>query len=174
MNTSARSSPKPGTPRAPPTASRDGPSPNKRRVPADSETAETRKPPPRKNVLAPLSLEDFSDRVLTEVLRATVDPAKASDLIAFLPDLSQALKDAEEPLKLSLDNIDSAIMEAATSWPREKSLLSYFLPCWSRAQEQKSAPLRDADDAKLNVLSEAKRLCISNSLFAVTVPDLFG
>lgn len=166
---------RPGTPATAPNAPKEGENTNKRRVPSDAETAETRKPPPRKqNFLAPVSLEDFSDRVLTEVLRATVDPAKASDQVTFLPELSQGLKDSDEPLKLSLDNIDSAIMEAASAWPSEKSLLSYFLPCWSRAQEKKSAPPRDADEAKIHVLNEAKRLCISNSLFAVTVPDLFG
>lgn len=159
----------------PPSVPKDSASANKRPVPSDAETAETRKPPPRKqNVLAPVSLEDFSDRVLSEVLRATVDPAKASDHVTFLPELSQGLKDSDEPLKLSLDNIDSAIIEAASAWPHEKSLLSYFLPCWSRAQEKRGAPPRDADEAKIHVLNEAKRLCISNSLFAVTVPDLFG
>ncbi|SPO03316.1 related to ubiquitin fusion degradation protein 2 [Cephalotrichum gorgonifer] len=166
---------KPATPSSTSTTPQDGPNSNKRRIPSDVEAVDSRKPPARKlNVLAPLSLEDFSDRVLTDILHATVDPTKASDQIIFLPELSQALKDVDEPLKLSLDNIDAAIMEAASSWPRDKSLLSYFLPCWSRAQEQKRAPPRDATEDKLNVLSEAKRLCISNCLFAVTVPDLFG
>lgn len=162
-----------GTP--PANAPKDGANTNKRRVPSDAETAGTRKPPSRKqNVLPPVSLEDFSDSVLTDVLRATVDPAKVSEHIVFLPELSQGLKDSNDPLKLSLDNIDSAIMEAATAWPRQKSLLSYFLPCWSRAQAQKRSPPRDTNEEKMHVLSEAKRLCISNGLFAVTVPDLFG
>lgn len=166
---------RPSAPATAPNTPKHSASTNKRPVPSDAESAETRKPPPRKqNILQPVSLEDFSDRVLTDVLRATVDPAKASDHVTFLPELSEGLKDSDEPLKLSLDNIDAAIIEAASAWPREKSLLSYFLPCWSRAQEKKSSPPRDADEAKMHVLNEAKRLCVSNSLFAVTVPDLFG
>ncbi|MBE3041146.1 hypothetical protein IMZ48_00875, partial [Candidatus Bathyarchaeota archaeon] len=56
-------------------------------MPSDAETPETRKPPPRKPP-TPVSLEDFSDRVLTDILHATVNPAKASDHVTFLPELS--------------------------------------------------------------------------------------
>jgi ubiquitin conjugation factor E4 B len=122
------------------------------------------------------SLGDFADRVLSHIFRVTVDPSRLVDAhghkLTFLPGVSQELQDTGEPLKLNANVLDSAILEAATAWPQEKPLLNYLLPCWKRAVRALGS-VRDNAKQKREVLEEAKRLCMSNCLFALTIPDLF-
>ena len=114
--------------------------------------------------------------MLTEILRATVDPVKAekSHQLTFLAQLSEELSSGGIPLQLSLGNMDQAIIEATTSVPHSQPLLSFLLPCWQRAQQERSRPPRDGDLEKIHVLTEAKRLCIANCFFALAMPELFG
>lgn len=93
--------------------------------------------------------------------------------LTFLPSLNEELNESGEPLKLSLNILDQALMEAATSYPQDKPLMSYFLPCWKRAVKA-SVQFKATEGHKLEVHEEAKRLCMSGCLFALTMPDLYG
>lgn len=93
--------------------------------------------------------------------------------LAFLPNLNQELNEAAEPLKLTTANLDQAILEAAGAWPHDKPLMDYLLPCWKRALKAASMS-KAASGPRLEVHDEAKRLAISNCLFSLTLPDLFG
>lgn len=120
--------------------------------------------------------EEYAHRVLSQVFRVTMDPHHMTlpqgHRLAFLPGLNEELNDANESLRLSTGILDQAIIEACTNWPADKPLMNYLLPCWKRAV--KAATAKTTSAARQEVHEEAKRLCMSNCLFALTMPDLFG
>ncbi|KAK0704848.1 ubiquitin elongating factor core-domain-containing protein [Lasiosphaeris hirsuta] len=122
-------------------------------------------------------IDDYTDRILTTVFRATVDSSRDTDAmgnkLAFLPNLSQELADEGAPLKLSVDRLEETIMEAATAFPRDKPLFDYLLPSWKRVMRAIKVLKRPAPQ-KEEILKEAKRLCFSNCIFALTMPELFS
>lgn len=136
-------------------------------------------PPPRKATpVQPESDEDYADRILSQIFRITVDPHRmtsnqGSHRLTFLPNLNQELNDSGEPLKLSVNNLDQAIIEACSSWSPDKPLMHYLLPCWKRAVKTASSN-KQTSGPKLDLHEESKRLCMSNCLFAVTMPVLYG
>jgi ubiquitin conjugation factor E4 B len=150
----------------------DGPSaiapPRKTNTPASSATSTTE------------SIEDYADRVLSNIFRVSVDNSRTVDShghkLTFLPGLSSEL--AEEDggsLKLSIGRLEEAIMEAATAVPRDRPVFEYLLGCWKRVIRtlktlRGSAMLQE----KEALLREARRLCFSNCIFALTMPELFG
>jgi ubiquitin conjugation factor E4 B len=114
--------------------------------------------------------------MLSHIFRVTVDPNRTTDThghkLALLPGLSQDLQDSGDPLKLTVDVLDSAIVEAAAATPESKPILDYLLPCWRRVIKTLRI-LRTPAPEKLEVLKEARRICFSNCIFALTVPELF-
>lgn len=92
--------------------------------------------------------------------------------LTFLPSLNEELNESGEPLRLSTGTLDQAIIEACSSWPADKPLLSYLLPCWKRAVKQ--AAQKTSSTKRQQLHEEAKRLSMSNCLFALTMPDLYG
>ena len=71
------------------------------------------------------------------------------------------------------ERLDSAILEAASAIPHSKGALDYLIPCWKRIMKAMKG-LRGHASAKDGVLKEAKRLCMSNCVFAVEIPEFFG
>ncbi|KAM0261933.1 hypothetical protein ACHAQJ_001936 [Trichoderma viride] len=136
-------------------------------------------PPPRKATpVQAESDEDYIDRVLSQIFRITVDPHRmtsnqGSHRLTFLLGLNQELNDSGEPLKLSLNNLDQAIIEACSSWSSDKPLMHYLLPCWKRAVKAAAAN-KQTSGPRFELHEESKRLCMSNCLFAVTMPVLYG
>ncbi|KAL6877836.1 ubiquitin elongating factor core domain-containing protein [Trichoderma longibrachiatum] len=136
-------------------------------------------PPPRKPTPAQVeSDEDYADRVLSQIFRITADPHRmtsnqGSHRLTFLPNLNQELVDSGEPLKLTVNNLDQAIIEACSSWPHDKPLMQYLLPCWKRAVKA-AAGNKQTSGVRFELHEESKRLCMSNCLFAVTMPVLYG
>ncbi|KAK1836114.1 ubiquitin conjugation factor E4 [Podospora conica] len=135
-------------------------------------------PPPRKNVPPKEeSIDDYTDRVLCSLFRVTLDPSRETDSsghkLTFLPTLSQELAEENAPLKLSVDRLEEAIVEAAAAFPHHLPLLNYLLPCWKRVTKSLKL-LRGPAPQKEEVLKEAKRLCFSNCIFAISVPELFS
>ncbi|KFA49317.1 hypothetical protein S40293_04161 [Stachybotrys chartarum IBT 40293] len=139
----------------------------------DDVPAPARKPDPPQAE----SDEDYADRVLSQIFRISVNPHHMSNSsghrLAFLPALNQELNDAGEPLKLSVSTLDQAIIEACSSWPGDKPLLSYLLPCWKRAVKA-AASAKITAGPRFDVHEESKRLCMSNCLFALTMPILYN
>ncbi|KAG5661063.1 hypothetical protein KAF25_002706 [Fusarium avenaceum] len=138
-------------------------------------TADRSSPKPSNS--QPESDASYADRILSQIFRITVDPHKMinghGQRLTFLPSLNEELNESGEPLKLSLNILDQALMEAATSYPQDKPLMNYFLPCWKRALKA-SVQFKAAEGPKLEVHEEAKRLGMSGCLFALTMPDLYG
>jgi ubiquitin conjugation factor E4 B len=115
--------------------------------------------------------------VITQIFRVSVDPHVMSNVqgqrLIFLPGVNEELNAAGAPLKLTIDVLEQAIMEAANTWPHDKPLMSYLLPCWKRAVSASNSA-KTATGVRQEVHEEAKRLCMSNCLFALTMPDLYG
>jgi ubiquitin conjugation factor E4 B len=115
--------------------------------------------------------------MLSQIFRITLDPNEKVDSsnhkLIYLPNLRQELEDEHEPVRLSKERLDSALVEAASSIPKNKSVLDYLLPCWKRIIKATKA-LRGYANEKDIVLKEARRLCMSNCIFAIEVPELFN
>lgn len=135
-------------------------------------------PPARRQATTPRieSIEDYTDNILGHIFRVTVDSNRTTDShghkLVFLPNLSQDLQESQQPLKLTIDVIDSAIVEAASLAPANKPVMDYLLPCWKRVTKAIKV-LRSPGQEKESVLREARRICFSNCIFAVTMPELF-
>lgn len=131
----------------------------------------------RPTVVQEESIEAFSDRTLTQIFRLAVDPERLTDIhghkLTFLPGSSSELAESGSPLKLTSGVLDGALLEALSSLPPQKPILSFLLPCFKRILRLYNT-VKETAKEKREVLDEAKRLCISNSLFALTIPDLFG
>lgn len=93
--------------------------------------------------------------------------------MTFLPGLSSELAEENAPLKLSVTRLEEAIVEAASAVPVDRPLFEYLLPCWKRVVKTLKM-LRGPAPQKEALLKEARRLCFSNCIFALTVPELFG
>jgi len=111
------------------------------------------------------------------MFRITLDPEQKVDAsnhkLIYLPNLREELEDENVPIRFTKDRLDSAIREAASTIPHNKSVLDYLLPSWKRIVKTLKG-LRDYSNAKAAILKEAKRLCMSNCIFAVEVPEFFG
>lgn len=127
----------------------------------------------------PESLEDWTDKTISQIFRFTVDEDRKTDLhgrpLTFLPGVRDELQEQSPnvPLRLSSDVIEQGILEAASAFPHDKPLMDYMLPCWKRVIQARKS-LRAGTPEKESLLAEAKRMCMSYCLFAVTLPDLFG
>ncbi|KAJ6439496.1 ubiquitin fusion degradation protein 2 [Purpureocillium lavendulum] len=159
-------------------------SPQRKRTAAeveDGRAATTTPPPAARSKPAPAaqaeSDEDYAHRVLTQVFRITLDPhhmkSSTGQRLIFVPTLNQELNESGEPLKLSVNVLDQAIIEACGTLPMDSPLFGYLLPCWKRAVKAHSMA-KNVSAARLEVLDEAKRLCMSNCLFSLTMPVLYG
>ncbi|KAJ8117830.1 hypothetical protein ONZ43_g4113 [Nemania bipapillata] len=123
------------------------------------------------------NLEDWSDRVLSDVFLVTLDEKRLFDprgiKLAYLSDLRAELEESGEPVKLGTSSIDAALLEAAKHVPKDRALLDYLLPCWKRVMRA-TRPSRRLPPEREAVLHEAKRLCMSNCIFSLTMPEYFG
>ncbi|RDA87233.1 hypothetical protein CP532_2537 [Ophiocordyceps camponoti-leonardi (nom. inval.)] len=157
-----------------PQATSGSSSPRKRSAAEDGEVVQL---PRKTSSQQPESDIDYAHRVLTQIFRVTVDPHHMlnpqGQRLVFLAGLNQELNDAGEPLKLSAANLDQAIIEACSIWPAEKPILDYLLPCWKRALKVVGSA-RNTTFARTQVHHEAKRLCLSNCLFSLTMPVIYG
>ncbi len=126
-------------------------------------------------------LEDWSDRVLGDIFRVTLEESRSVDShsngvakLTYLPELRGELEQSDEPLKLTASSVDAAILEAARYVPTDRALLDYLLPCWKRLMRALKTSSRRPIPQRDIVLNEAKRLCMSNCVFALTMPEYFG
>ncbi|KAI1214280.1 ubiquitin conjugation factor E4 [Annulohypoxylon truncatum] len=123
------------------------------------------------------SLEDWTNRVLGDIFRVTLDETKTTDnrgfKLTYLPDLRAELEQSGDPIKLTTASVESALLEAVRHLPTTKPILDYLLPCWKRVVRATKPP-RPLPPEKEAVVNEAKRLCMSNCIFALTMPELFS
>ena len=138
--------------------------------PTESPAPKTHKTPQDEDI------NTFENRILGQIFRITLDPDHRVDAsghkLIYLAGLRRELEEDGAPVRLSTDRLDSALLEACSSIPNTRSVLDYMLPCWKRIVKSQKG-LRGYANARDNILKEAKRLCMSNCIFAVEVPELF-
>jgi ubiquitin conjugation factor E4 B len=92
----------------------------------------------------------------------------------YLPGLRSELQDEGKELRIQISNLDQALLEAASQAEKNRPL-DYLLPCWKRITKLYKGLRRTGDsDPKYQVLCEARRLCMSYCIFAITMPEMFG
>ena len=121
------------------------------------------------------SIESWEDRTLSNIFRITLNEAqKDKGHNYYLSGVASDLEDEGAPLRVSLSNLEAAILEAA-SQTRNGKPLEYLLGCWKRVSKLwRGVRTGGEEDPKHKVLKEARRLCMSYCIFAVTMPDMFG
>ncbi|CAJ2512100.1 Uu.00g077250.m01.CDS01 [Anthostomella pinea] len=155
-----------------------GNSRNLKRPAAAVDTPRAAAPPSKKiNIAKEERLEDWSNRVLGDIFQVTLEEHHTVNSqgarLTYLPDLKSELEQSGDPVKLTASTIDSAILEASRYVPETKALMGYLLPCWKRVMRA-NKPSRRPTEEKEAILHEAKRLCMSNCIFALTMPEYFG
>lgn len=92
----------------------------------------------------------------------------------YLPGLRSELQNEGQELRIQVSALDQALLEAATMNERQRPL-DYLLPCWKRITKLSKGLRRVGDeDPKYQILVEARRLCMSYCIFAITMPEMFG
>ncbi|KAL2809946.1 ubiquitin elongating factor core-domain-containing protein [Aspergillus granulosus] len=143
--------------------------------PQSSITPVSNTPPPTK---AEDTLEAFEDRTLSAVFKLTLNEGRQKDIhgqrLTFLPGLRSELQDQNRSLRIDSSVLDQALLEAASTQPEQKPL-DYLLPCWKRITRlHKGFRRARDDDPKFQAICEARRLCMSYCIFALTMPEMFG
>ena len=124
------------------------------------------------------SLEIWENKTLSNIFRITLDPQETRDShghqLRYVAGVRADLEEQDTDITLNLTALDQAILEASSDL-KESSPLDYLLECWKRVSRlYKTFRGVSLDDPKYQILKEARRLCISYCLFAVTMPDMFG
>ncbi|GKZ85214.1 hypothetical protein AnigIFM56816_010980 [Aspergillus niger] len=132
-------------------------------------------PPPPK---AEESIEAFQDRTLSAVFKLSLNEARQKDIhgqrLTYLPGLKSELEDQGREVRVDVTVLDQALLEAASNAPRQKPL-DYLLPCWRRISRLHKGFRRNRDDdPKFSAICEARRICLSYCIFAITMPEMFG
>ena len=125
------------------------------------------------------SLEQWEDRVLGNVFRITLWEELRHDAhgnaLQVLAGTRLDLEDSGESVRLNVGILDQALLEAASNLKQGTTPLDFLLGCWKRVSRQYK-PLKKAgeQDPKFAIIKEARRLCMSYCIFAITMPDMFG
>ncbi|OJJ41121.1 hypothetical protein ASPWEDRAFT_34613 [Aspergillus wentii DTO 134E9] len=124
------------------------------------------------------SIESFEDRTLSAVFKLTLREDRQRDIhgqrLIYLSGLKSELEDEGRQLRIETSVLDQALLEAASNVHQQKPL-DYLLPCWKRISRLYKGFRRASDnDPKFQVICEARRLCTSYCMFAITMPDMFG
>lgn len=133
-------------------------------------------PPPQPK--AEESIEAFEDRTLGAIFKITLREDRQKDIhgqrLIYLPGVRSEFEDQGREPHIETAILDQALLEAASNVSLQKPL-DYLLPCWKRITRLHKGFRRPReDDPKFNVICEARRLCTSYCIFAITMPEMFG
>jgi ubiquitin conjugation factor E4 B len=133
---------------------------------------------PRPSSRASETIDQFEDRTLRSIFRLTLDSEQTKDIhghnLHFVGGLRQELEDEGEPIMLKNETLEQAIMEAGSNLGKTKPL-DWLLGSWKRVSRlNKGFKERGPANRKWLIAQEARRLCMSWCVFAITIPDIFG
>ncbi|MCJ1287001.1 hypothetical protein MMC26_006348 [Xylographa opegraphella] len=126
----------------------------------------------------PETLDVWEDKTLSGIFRLSLDPKVEKDAhghsLYYVSGVRGDLEDNHESVKLSTAVLDQAVIEVASNLGKT-SPLDYLLACWKRVSRLfKSLKPIKAGDLKQGIVREARRLCMSYCIWAITMPDMFG
>lgn len=120
------------------------------------------------------------DKQLRHLLRISLDPDRRVDAqghaLQYLPDLREELLAETGSVLLATQHLDQALTELGTlAASRNRDPFDTLLACWKRmAKAHRTARGMSTKTARIDTLTEARRLCMSYCVFAVTLPDMFS
>ena len=119
--------------------------------------------------------EEWEDKALRDIFRLSLQAESKQDShgyrLHFVGGLRQELEDQGGPIRMTTGNLDQALLEAASNLGKDRPL-DYLLGCWKRVTRQ--LRVMRPDDSRYATIKEARRLCMSYCIFAVSMPDMFG
>lgn len=135
-------------------------------------------PPKRATPKPEESLEAFEDRTLSAIFKVSLKEDRQHDMhgqkLIYLPGVRAEFEDQGREPRMEVSVLDQALLEAASNIDLQKPL-DYLLPCWKRVSRvYKGFRKSRDDDPKFDVIREARRLCMSYCIFAITMPEMFG
>ena len=123
------------------------------------------------------TIESWEDKTLSGIFRVSLDPSKKQDYLGqrlcYVEGVRQELEEQNAPLRLTTGILEQTIIEAAQSSGTD-SPLDYLLGTWKRVSKLFRGQKTKNEPDRLEVLREARRLCMSYCIFAITTPELFG
>jgi ubiquitin conjugation factor E4 B len=130
-----------------------------------------------KKVLESTTIEAWEHETLSEIFRISLDPEKKRDYLdhqlTYLHGVRTELEEEEAPLHFTCSLLEQVIIEAASSQGKTRPL-DYMLSCWKRISKLFRTQKAKNETERLEIVREARRLCMSYSIFAITTPELFG
>ena len=121
------------------------------------------------------SPDEWEDKVLRDIFKLSLDLDSRQDShghpLHYVGGVREGLEDQDGRIKLKTGNLDQALLEAASSLEKETPL-DYLLGCWKRVSRQFRS--LKPEDSRYEIIKEARRLCMSYCIFAISMPDLFG
>ncbi|KAH0543651.1 hypothetical protein FGG08_002089 [Glutinoglossum americanum] len=124
------------------------------------------------------TLEAWEDKTLSVIFRVTLTLGVTRDShgqpLYYAPGVRGDLEEQNEPVRLNIGVLDQAILEVASSL--ESTLpLDFLLACWKRVLRlYRGMKSGKTEDAKNHILKEARRICMSYCIFAITMPEMFS
>lgn len=142
-------------------------------------TLQNRSPNERSSSRMGESFEDWEDRHLCSIFRISLCPESKHDAhgnpLQYLAGTRAELEESSQPLRMNTSMLDQALLEAATNVGMNNTPLNYLLSCWKRVSRQHKVSRKNGEeDPKFKMAKEARRLCMSYCIFAVTMPEMFG
>jgi ubiquitin conjugation factor E4 B len=124
------------------------------------------------------NVETFEDRTLRALFKTSLTEGQQQDIhgqpLIYLPGVRRELEEQGQELRMEVGILEQALLEAASSADR-LGPLNYLLPCWKRIRRlYKGFRRSHENDPKFNIVQEARRLCISYCMFAISMPEMFG
>lgn len=134
------------------------------------------RPRSRPKPAEPQTPEVWEDKQLSAIFRLSLKPEVVKDIhgheLHYVEGVRQDLEDENAPLLLKTSLLDQALTEAASKTNGQP--LTYLLPCWKRVSRAVRGFRSETAPERQDVLKEARRLCMSYCIFAVTMPEMFG
>ena len=154
-----------------------------RTVPNEGITPQTRdlasrRESPHPNSRAGESIEQYEDRTLKNLFRLSLDPDVLQDghghKLHYVEGLRQELEENGN-MRISVDVLEQAIMEAGSQSSSRTTPIDYLFGCWKRTcRLGRSFKDRGPENPRWIIVKEARRLCMSWCIFAITTPEIFG
>ncbi|KAI9780878.1 MAG: hypothetical protein M1839_006505 [Geoglossum umbratile] len=124
------------------------------------------------------TLEAWEDKILSGIFRVTLQLGVTRDThgqaLYYAPGVRADLEEQQQVVRLSTGVLDQAILEAASNLGSTPPL-DFLLACWKRVSRlYRSMKAGRTEDAKNKILKEARRICMSYCIFAITMPEMFG
>lgn len=124
------------------------------------------------------NIKIWEDKTLSGIFRITLRNSDERDNtdtpLNYLSEVAADVKDNGNPPLLTTAILDQAIVEAASKFS-EGEPFRYMLECWKRVSRLiRAMKPPGGDDPRYGIVKEARRLCMSYCIFALTMPEIYG